>query len=126
MLRSGGRPSATANRQRTEWETMPFTASGVQTPVRALRSLGFRLRSAVGHTGFTKFIVLSRSRTGSNMLVSLLDSHPRVVAEGEIVARLDGRRRAGLPGPAGFPAAARPAQAEPGEACGSPGRKSDG
>src|SRR3546814_6592282 len=64
MLRSGGRPSAAANRQRTEWETMPFTASGVQTPVRALRSLGFRLRSAVGHTGFTKFIVLSRSRTG--------------------------------------------------------------
>src|SRR3546814_8552873 len=57
----------------------------------ALRSLGFRLRSAVGHTGFTKFIVLSRSRTGSNMLVSLLDSHPRVAAEGEIVARLDGR-----------------------------------
>src|SRR3546814_21202572 len=95
MLRSSGRPSAAANRQRTERETMPFTASGAHAPVRALRSLGFRLRTAVGHTGFTKFIVLSRSRTGSNMLVSLLDSPPRVVAEGEIVARLDGRRRAG-------------------------------
>src|SRR3546814_12666586 len=83
MLRSSGRPSAAANRQRTERETMPFTASGAHAPVRALRSLGFRLRSAVGHTGFTKFIVLSRSRTGSNMLVSLLDSHPRVVRSEE-------------------------------------------
>src|SRR3546814_16230707 len=75
----------------TTWGTKSFTARGLTTPLRALRAVGFRLRSALGHTGFTKFIVLSRSRTGSNMLVSLLDSHPRVVAEGEIVARLDGR-----------------------------------
>src|SRR3546814_12788341 len=85
MLRSSGRPSAAANRQRTERETMPFTARGAHAPVRAIRSPGFRLRSAVGHTGFTKLIVLSRQRTGSNMHFSLLDSLPIVLAAGQIV-----------------------------------------
>ncbi len=38
-----------------------------------------------------KFIVLTRSRTGSNMLLSLLRSHPNIRAEGEILNRLKGR-----------------------------------
>jgi LPS sulfotransferase NodH len=70
---------------------MPLLARGVDGPTRAFRSLGFRLLSAVGHADFTKFIVLSRSRTGSNMLMSLLNSHPEVIAEHEIFARLNGR-----------------------------------
>ena len=45
----------------------------------------------VGHSDFKRFIVLTRSRTGSNMLISFLDSHPNIWAEGEIVNRLDGR-----------------------------------
>jgi len=44
-----------------------------------------------GRSDFTRFILLSRSRTGSNMLTSLLNSHPHVRAEGEILRRLQGR-----------------------------------
>ena len=33
---------------------------------------------------FTPFIVLARSRTGSNMLISFLNSHPNIIANGEI------------------------------------------
>lgn len=70
---------------------MPLIARGVDSPSRAFRALRFKLLSAVGHENFTKFIVLSRSRTGSNMLMSLLNSHPEVIAEHEILARLNGR-----------------------------------
>lgn len=45
----------------------------------------------IGHTNFRRFIVLSRSRTGSNMLISFLNSHSNVHAEGEIFNRLNGR-----------------------------------
>jgi LPS sulfotransferase NodH len=34
-----------------------------------------------------KFIVLTRSRTGSNLLISLLNSHPAIEAKGELLAR---------------------------------------
>lgn len=42
-----------------------------------------------GHTGYTRFIVLGRSRTGSNFLRGLLESHPNVVTANEILR--DGR-----------------------------------
>ena len=70
---------------------MAFISRGVDSSNKAFRSLSFRLLSAVGHADFTKFIVLSRSRTGSNMLLSLLNSHPEIIAEHEILARLNGR-----------------------------------
>lgn len=70
---------------------MPLIARSSETSAGTLRSLGFRLLSAVGHADFTKFIVLSRSRTGSNMLMSLLNSHPEIIAEHEILARLNRR-----------------------------------
>src|SRR5690606_26460474 len=38
-----------------------------------------------------KFIVLSRSRTGSNLLISFLNSHPNIRARGEMFARLNGK-----------------------------------
>ena len=41
-----------------------------------------------GLDNYVKFIVLSRARVGSNLLISLLNSHPAVYAEGEILARL--------------------------------------
>lgn len=50
-----------------------------------MASLKGRVLRAVGHTGYRRFIVLTRSRTGSNLLVSFLDSHPNVRALGEIV-----------------------------------------
>lgn len=35
--------------------------------------------------------MLSRSRTGSNLLISLLNSHPHIKAEGEIFSKLNGK-----------------------------------
>jgi len=43
------------------------------------------------HEDYTRFIVLSRSRTGSNLLTSLLNSHRNIDAEGEALRRLHGR-----------------------------------
>ena len=50
-----------------------------------------KLISALGDNQFKRFIVLSRSRTGSNLLISLLNSHPNIHAEGEIFSKLSGR-----------------------------------
>lgn len=49
-----------------------------------------RVLSLFGHDDYVPFIVLTRSRTGSNLLLSFLNSHPNVFCEGEIFAKLDG------------------------------------
>jgi LPS sulfotransferase NodH len=41
------------------------------------------------HKNYTQFIVLSQARTGSNFLLSLLDSHEQVVTYGELFRDLD-------------------------------------
>ncbi len=46
--------------------------------------------SFFGNKNYTKFIVISRSRTGSNLLISLLNSHPDIVAKGEMFSNLNG------------------------------------
>ena len=38
----------------------------------------------LGHTRYTPFIVLGRSRVGSNLLRGLLNAHPQVLAYGEV------------------------------------------
>tara|TARA_B110000238_G_scaffold201159_1_gene255376 strand:+ start:13144 stop:13908 length:765 start_codon:yes stop_codon:yes gene_type:complete len=43
-----------------------------------------RISSKKKKKNFTKFIILSRSRSGSNLLVSYLDSHPNIHIRGEI------------------------------------------
>jgi len=43
------------------------------------------------HSEFRRFIVLTRSRTGSNLLVSFLNSHSHIYAESEIFSWLAGR-----------------------------------
>ncbi|MBM3792123.1 MAG: sulfotransferase, partial [Acidobacteria bacterium] len=59
---------------------------------RALRGSVVRfLSAAFEHRRYRRFIVLTRSRTGSNMLISCLLSHPAVHAESEIFQRLNGR-----------------------------------
>lgn len=63
----------------------------IREPRRALNRLDRLLAPLYGHRDFTRFIILSRSRTGSNLLASLLNSHPNVVVDGEILGRLDGR-----------------------------------
>lgn len=49
-----------------------------------LRNLALDLRLLPSHTGYTRFIVLARSRTGSNLLRSLLRTHPGVLVFGEL------------------------------------------
>jgi LPS sulfotransferase NodH len=51
---------------------------------QGITSSVYHLLSSVGHNEFRKFIVLSRSRTGSNLLISYLNSHPNISAEREI------------------------------------------
>lgn len=63
----------------------------LRRPNRAFRVLSYRLLSTYGHLDFKRLIVLSRSRTGSNMLISFLNSHPNVHVEGEIFGELNGR-----------------------------------
>lgn len=65
--------------------------ASVKRPARllwfALRNLYYRV---FGSDRYTKFIIITRSRTGSNLLISLLDSHPEIEAFGEMFNRLHG------------------------------------
>jgi LPS sulfotransferase NodH len=63
----------------------------IRNPKEVITAIGHRLLTTVGHNKFRRFIVLSRSRTGSNMLISFLNSHPNIHAEGEIFSKLSGR-----------------------------------
>lgn len=45
---------------------------------------------APGHRAYRPFVIVSQARSGSNLLVSLLDSHPQIDARGELLRRLDG------------------------------------
>jgi LPS sulfotransferase NodH len=49
----------------------------------ALRKRAFDL-GVFGHSQYTPFIVLGRSRVGSNLLRSLLNAHPQIMAFGEV------------------------------------------
>jgi len=44
-----------------------------------------------GTSRYKRFIVLSRGRSGSNLLKSYLNSHPNIKCRGELFRRLDGR-----------------------------------
>ena len=63
----------------------------LRDPRRGVKRLDRFLAPILGRDDFTRFIVLSRSRTGSNLLASLLNSHPHAFVEGgDVLARLDG------------------------------------
>jgi LPS sulfotransferase NodH len=64
---------------------------GLRNPRRAAAALMHEVLAPFGHTRFRRFIVLSRSRTGSNLLTSLLSQHPNIHAKGEVFSRLHGR-----------------------------------
>ena len=55
------------------------------------RLLAHRALSVFGHSDYVRFIILTRSRTGSTLLRSYLNSHPNIFVEGEIFGRLRGR-----------------------------------
>lgn len=60
---------------------------GAQTP--EVKSLALKIGLLNGHKKYTRFIILGRSRTGSNFLRGLLDSHPAVLTLGEIFRNED-------------------------------------
>ncbi|MBE2199066.1 MAG: sulfotransferase [Anaerolinea sp.] len=54
-----------------------------------MRNLALDLRLLAGNAAYTKFVVLGRSRTGSNLLRSLLNDHNQVEAYGEVFRSQD-------------------------------------
>jgi len=48
-------------------------------------------QKALGHGEFTRFIVLTTPRSGSNLLMTFLDSHPDIYVRGEMLAKQFGR-----------------------------------
>ncbi|WP_299486054.1 Stf0 family sulfotransferase [Acaryochloris sp. IP29b_bin.137] len=65
-------------------------SKAVHDPSKALSILTYQLSKPFGHYEYQKFMVLTRSRTGSNLLISLLNSHPLIHAEYEAFAKLRG------------------------------------
>ena len=63
----------------------------IRDPQKAVKRLVLLAGRWVGSRRYVPFIVLSRSRTGSNLLISMLDSHPAIVAGGELFGQLRGR-----------------------------------
>lgn len=50
-----------------------------------------KLLGVIRNDRYKRFIILTRSRTGSNLLNSLLNSHSEVISDGEVFSKLDGR-----------------------------------
>jgi LPS sulfotransferase NodH len=46
--------------------------------------------SLFGNKEYKKFIIISRSRTGSTFLMALLNKHSNMICEGELFKKLDG------------------------------------
>lgn len=54
-----------------------------------IRDFAVKMRNSIfGHKKYKKFIVITRSRTGSNLLISFLNSHPNIIAKGEVFRRI--------------------------------------
>lgn len=63
----------------------------LENPKRAKDFILIYLGRIFGHYHYKKFIVLTRSRTGSNLLIGMLNSHPSIYAKQGIFGRLDGK-----------------------------------
>mgnify|MGYP001053021869 CR=1 FL=1 len=63
----------------------------IKNPKKAFSIIRYNIFKIIGNNDFKRFIVLSRSRTGSNMLLEFLNSHPRIYIQGEIFSKLNGR-----------------------------------
>ena len=62
----------------------------IEDPSQAIKILRCRTWKLFGHYDYKKFIVLTRNRTGSNMLISMLNSHPSIYARYESFRTLNG------------------------------------
>ncbi len=65
-------------------------------PGKVLQKAVHSALSPAGTRSYRSFLVLSRSRTGSNMLIQSLNSHPGIAADYEIFAKLSGRAEADI------------------------------
>lgn len=70
----------------------------IRNPKKAALVIFYKIMAPFGANNHGKFIVLARARTGSNLLISLLNSHPNIYVESEIFAMkpregIDGRLR---------------------------------
>jgi len=61
-------------------------------PRKAIKGIHRGFFHVFGHSDYKRFIILSRSRTGSNLLNSFLNSHPNIHTEGEVASKLNGRK----------------------------------
>lgn len=57
---------------------------------KILTQLNKILLNLTGHKNYNKFIIVSRSRSGSNFLLTKLDSHPNIDSKGAPFANLEG------------------------------------
>lgn len=72
-------------------KTLRSINNTVGKPKETFKKLSIKLFSNFGSLNYRRFIVLTRSRTGSTMLISFLNSHPNIYAEGEIFRKLNGQ-----------------------------------
>ena len=63
----------------------------ISDPAKAISYLEYDIFKRFGQQNFNKFIVLSRSRTGSNLLLSFINNHHNLHAKGEIFGSLRGQ-----------------------------------
>lgn len=70
---------------------MSLATKGIRRASLLAKVSTYRVLSLFGHEDYVRFIVLTRSRTGSNLVVSFLNAHPNIFSEGEIFARMQGR-----------------------------------
>jgi len=60
----------------------------IRDPKKAAQVLMYQALAPIGQLNYKKFVVLTRDRTGSNMLIQSLNSHPRIAADYEVFAKL--------------------------------------
>lgn len=58
---------------------------------KSLAQLNILNEYLTGDINYRKFIIISDSRTGSTLLMQLLNSHPNIIAKGELFKNLNGR-----------------------------------
>lgn len=71
--------------------TFSLLKKALKDPHRSAKIIEHNLLRLIGHHNYKRFIVIARSRTGSNLLISYLDSHPNIHADREVFAKLNGR-----------------------------------
>lgn len=59
--------------------------------IKAFRLAKYKMESLYGHRDYKKILIITRSRTGSNLLVSFLNSHPKILMKGEELEHLNGK-----------------------------------